>query len=98
MLERDLQRYFIAQVKERKLGIAVKVDCPSRRGWPDLNYVDCGGTIRLIEMKTPTGRLSLHQKELHETLRMVCICIVTVLASKDEIDTYLNEIHYAYFA
>ena len=98
MLEKNLQRYFIQQVKKRDLGIAVKVDSSSRRGWPDLNYVNPIGEIRLIEMKSPTGRLSLHQKELHDDLRLTCLHIVKVLASKEEIDEYLNEVHYAIFA
>jgi len=98
MLEGKVQRYFITEVKKRALGVAVKVDCTSRRGWPDLNYVDPVGSIKLIEMKSTDGVLSPHQIEVHAELLANWNYTVPVLSSKAEVDTYLNEIYYAYFA
>lgn len=93
MSERALQRYFISEVKKRALGIIVKVDCPSRRGWPDLIHAFPGGELRLIELKTDMGKLSMHQLMLHKELKDIGHS-VTVLSGKDEIETYLREIEY----
>lgn len=93
MLERDLQRFFMAQVKKRHLGVAVKVECSSRRGWPDVFHAFEGGELRLIEFKTLTGKLSMHQIEVHEELRMIGHP-VTVLATKKQIEEYLNGVYY----
>ena len=68
MLESVIQAYFIGQVKERGLGIAVKVDCGSMRGWPDVTYIDDIGRAHLIEFKKAGGRISPQQKDLHDKL------------------------------
>jgi len=78
MLESALQSKFIHQVKENNLGLAVKVDCSSRRGWPDLVYVDWTGDVTLIEMKAEHGKLSEHQKEVHGELITLGCDVVTI--------------------
>jgi len=78
MLESTLQSKFIRKVKELNLGIAVKVDSSSRRGWPDLVYVDWNGFVSLIEMKADHGKLSEHQKDLHGELLDLGCEVVTI--------------------
>lgn len=93
MSERTLQSYFIKEVKKRALGIAVKVDCSSRRGWPDLVLVHKGGEPKLIEMKTASGKLSFHQVEVHEMLSSFGTSVV-VLSGIDEVEKFLLGLEY----
>lgn len=91
MLERDLQHYFIKRVKEAG-GLAYKVNCDGRRGFPDLVVIlDCA--IRLVEMKAKRGVLSHHQKRLHEELAEQGTT-VTVIDSKQAADDFIKNWHY----
>lgn len=91
MLEKDLQSLFIKKIKKIG-GLAVKVDCTSKRGWPDLIVIlDC--EIRLVEMKQKTGRLSLHQKLVHDALRKQAVS-VSVIDSVESIDQFILDYHY----
>ena len=68
MLESTLQSNFIKQVKKHNLGLAVKVDSSSRRGWPDITYVDRHGRTHYLEFKKQGGQSSRHQQQVHEEL------------------------------
>ena len=94
MLESRIQRYFIEQVEKRKLGIAVKVDCTSRRGWPDLDFMNSWGVGELVEVKSLKGVLSDHQIACHAEILEKCQYEVPVLSSNDEVDLYLDRIKY----
>lgn len=91
MLERDLQHYFIALVYKAG-GRAYKVDSTTKRGFPDL-VVALDGVLRLVEMKSPTGKLSHHQKCLHDELAEQLIA-VTVISSREEADQFIKDWHY----
>ena len=68
MLESVIQSKFIKTVKDKGAGLAVKVDSTSRRGWPDVTWVDRDGHAVFIEFKQEKGRLTHHQKEIHNEL------------------------------
>lgn len=68
MLESSLQAKFIKEVKLNKLGLAVKVDCSSRRGWPDVIFISTAGKTTYIEFKAVGGKLSVHQHDVHAEL------------------------------
>jgi hypothetical protein len=71
MGEKSLQCSFIK--KCTLLGFfACKVDAAGLRGFPDV-FVRTKIGVVLVEMKNPSGkgRLSLHQKALHETLGLL---------------------------
>ena len=91
MNESSLQSLFIKKIKQAG-GLAVKVDCSSRRGWPDLIVV-IDGITRLVEMKTETGKLSMHQRCLHDELLSLGAS-VSVIDSPEAIDTWIRDYHY----
>ena len=68
MLESVIQAQFIRQVKLRGLGLAMKVDSTSRRGFPDVVYIDNTGETVYIEFKADSGKLSPHQIKLHDEM------------------------------
>ena len=92
MLESKVQSYFIDQVKSRGLGLAVKVDCATRRGWPDVVFVALDGDICLIEFKQDGGRLTPHQYELHDELIALGADVLTIKgkAATDRLLTLLE--------
>ena len=69
----------------------MKVDCSSRRGWPDIILAMPAREIRLVEVKSDSGRgrLSDHQKTVHEELWALSHK-VAVVESKAEVDDLLN--------
>ena len=89
MSESTLQRYLIKKCKKLG-GIAVKVDCKSIRGWPDITMVLPGREIRLVEVKSDTikGVLSDPQIDRHAELAAIGI-YVTVVETKEEVDRLL---------
>lgn len=48
--------------------LAVKTDSTSTRGWPDLTVILPTGEVHFVEVKTTSGRLSEHQKRIHQEL------------------------------
>lgn len=90
MSESTLQQYLIKKVKELG-GLAVKVDCSSRRGWPDIILAMPNREIRLVEVKSDTGRgrLSDHQQSVHAELWELSHQ-VEVVESRAEVDHLLN--------
>lgn len=90
-MERDLQKYFTKLIYKAG-GLAFKVNCDGRRGFPDLVVIlDCA--IRLVEMKQENGRLSKHQKCLHAELADMGTT-VTVISSREEADKFILDWHY----
>lgn len=89
MNESIIQARFIKIVKEKNLGIAVKVNCASMRGWPDVTFVDFKGDVNLVEFKAKNGSLTPHQKGVHADLFKLN-CVVVVLSSVDEVDDYIR--------
>ena len=92
MLESKVQSYFIKQVKTRHLGLAVKVDCATRRGWPDVIFVALDGGIVLIEFKQDGGKLTPHQHEMHDELINLGADVLTIkgLEATDQLLTLLE--------
>ena len=88
MLERDLQKYFLKRCSARGW-FAVKTDSSSRRGWPDITLVQTGGVIQLVELKTLSGCLSVHQKRVHAEI-VALGGVVHVLSGREAVDHFLN--------
>lgn len=65
--ERVLQQKVLQLFKQAGM-LAVKTDSTSTRGWPDLTVITPEGQTFFVELKTKTGRLSNHQKRIHEEL------------------------------
>jgi len=91
MLEAAVQSYFIKQVKSRALGLAVKVDCATRRGWPDVIFVANDGGVMFIEFKQDKGRLDGHQHDMHDELISLGADVLTIKgkAATDKLLTLL---------
>jgi hypothetical protein len=89
MLESRIQGHFIEEVKSCDLGLAVKVDCSSQRGWPDVLYVDWRGEITLIEFKQLGEKLTGHQPDMHAELNALNVDVI-ILAGMPETDYYLD--------
>ena len=89
MSESTLQQYLIKNVNKLG-GVAVKVDCRSIRGWPDLIVIQPGREIRLVEVKSDTrkGVLSGHQLDRHAEL-LALGHPVSVVETKEEVDRLL---------
>ena len=89
MSEATVQQYLIKKVKING-GLAVKVDCKSRRGWPDIIMIRPGREPALVEVKTDegTGRLSSHQVSTHKEINGMGTP-VWVVSTKDEVDSLL---------
>lgn len=89
MSESTLQQYLINNVKKLG-GVAVKVNCSSIRGWPDLIMILPGREIRLVEVKSDSrkGVLSGHQIDRHAELQALGHP-VSVVESKAEVNHLL---------
>jgi len=94
MREAVIQARFIKQVKNLRLGLAVKVDCASRRGWPDVLFIDNRGVTTYIEFKNEKGRLSQHQRETHDEMFKLGV-VVLVLDSITAVDEYIKNIMFS---
>ena len=90
MSESNVQKYLIKECKKIG-GIAVKVDCTSRRGWPDMIMIRTDREPALVEVKSDSGlgRLSDAQIMLHDKLRSMGTP-VWVVSSKAEVDDLLH--------
>lgn len=68
MLEKDLERRFVAAAKD--LGCdAEKLVAAGKRGWPDRTVLMPGGKVLFFELKTPKGKTSRQQDLIHCKLR-----------------------------
>ena len=68
MRERELQQKVLKYLKQQSI-IAVKVDSTSTRGLPDLLVILPSGEVHFVEIKTQTGKLSVHQQRIHQQLK-----------------------------
>ena len=89
MLESVIQAKFIKEVKDNNLGLAVKVDSTSRRGFPDVIFVDTAGDTLYIEFKADGGRLSNHQHAIHAELSELGANVL-VITGEDGLNSILS--------
>jgi hypothetical protein len=89
MREAAIQAKFIRTVNALGLGLAVKVDCSNRRGWPDVIFIDNSGRTTYIEFKADSGRLSVHQKACHAEL-IALGAHVLVIVGEDGLNALLR--------
>lgn len=75
-LESKIQSEFIDEVRERG-GIAYKLICAGRRGFPDV-MVLYDGQVVFVELKTKVGRTTKLQQYVHNELRRFGGDVVTV--------------------
>lgn len=66
MLERDIEKKFVAKVK-RMGGEAVKFTSPASRGWPDRLVVLPGGRVTFVELKTAARARTNTTSRTHAT-------------------------------
>jgi RecB family exonuclease len=84
--EAEIERYFVQRVKALG-GYAYKFRSVSQRGVADRIAVTPRGTIIMVEIKKPGGRLSALQKVFAEEMRSVGAPYVC-LWSKQEVDDW----------
>ncbi len=65
--ERVLQQKVLKYIQSNNM-LGFKTDSTSARGWPDLTIILDGGEVHFLEIKTPPGKLSEHQKRIHKQL------------------------------
>jgi len=86
--ERVLQKKIVEYFKKISI-IAVKTDSPSTRGWPDLTVILPTGEVHFLEIKTTTGKLSVHQQRIHQQLKEQNANVHTV-RSLEEVQRLFN--------
>jgi Holliday junction resolvase len=86
--ERVLQRKIIDYLKNSGI-LVVKVDSTSTRGLPDLLVILPSGEVHFVEIKTKTGKLSVHQQRIHQQLKEQNANVHTV-RSLEEVQRLLN--------
>ena len=82
MIESVIQAKFIKEVKDNNLGLAVKVDSTSRRGFPDVIFIDNTGHTLYIEFKADGGKLSVHQHAIHDQMISLGADVLVVTGEK----------------
>lgn len=89
MRESELEAIFVKRVKKAG-GRAYKFTSPGRRGMPDRIALFPGGRVFMVELKTPEGRLSIHQRGvIAEFARLGTP--VAVLRTVAEIDAWITD-------
>lgn len=88
MLEREVERYFVAQVKKAG-GKVEKVKWIGRRGAPD-RFVGLNGA-HLVELKRPGEKPRPEQLREHDKLRAKGVHVV-VIDTKEGVDLFLEEV------
>lgn len=86
-LEASLEEYFRKVVRLRLGGKVIKL-APTERGVPDRMVLLPAGRIKLVELKTVTGRLSPYQEHIHEVFSELGTD-VDVLYGRAEIDEWV---------
>lgn len=84
MLEKEIENY-LCWVVEMRGGKAWKWVSPSQRGVADRIVVLPGGTIWMIELKSPTGKRSKLQVEFAAKVAMLGVNYAC-LGTKSEVD------------
>lgn len=86
MLERDIEKVFVAKVK-RLGGMAEKFASPGRRSVPDRLVTLPGGRIIFVELKAPGKKPTEAQQRDHDR-RMALGCEVLVIDSLEAVDAF----------
>jgi len=87
MTEKEIEAYFVKRVKALG-GFAYKFRSVSQRGVADRIAVTPRGTIIMVEIKKPGGRLSALQEIFAEEMRSVGAPYVC-LWSREDVDAWL---------
>ena len=88
MRERELQQKVLKYLKQQSI-LAVKVDSTSTRGLPDLLVILPSGEVHFLEIKTTTGKLSVHQQRIRQQLKEQNANVHTV-RSVEEVQRLFN--------
>ena len=87
MLERDIEKYLVAEVRKRG-GEAYKFTSPAMRGVAD-RLVVMPGRIWFVELKRPGGKLTPLQERFRDRMLQLLQYHV-VLSSREEVDQWLT--------
>lgn len=87
MLERDIEKYLVAEVRKRG-GEAYKFTSPAMRGVAD-RLVVMPGRIWFVELKRPGGKLTPLQERFRDRMLQLLQYHV-VLSSRAEVDQWLT--------
>ena len=87
MLEKDIERYLVAEVRKRG-GEAYKFVSPAQRGVAD-RIVVMPGRVWFVELKRPGGKLTPLQERFRDRMLQLLQYHI-VLSSKDEVDQWLK--------
>lgn len=87
MLEKDIERYLVAEVRKRG-GEAYKFVSPAQRGVAD-RIVVMPGRVWFVELKRPGGKLTPLQERFRDRMLQLLQYHI-VLSSKDEVDAWLK--------
>jgi hypothetical protein len=93
MLERDLERLFVKQVRAAG-GITIKIS-PVTAGVPDRMVLTSGGRILLVELKTSKGKLSPMQIHWHRKAAKLDVPIA-VLHGPSEVKKWIADTFASY--
>lgn len=88
-LEKHLEAYFQRAVRGALGGKAVKLS-PLEKGTPDRLVLLPGGRVKLVELKTYKGRLSVAQKVWHSRAAQLGTP-VAVLYGREGVDAWVRE-------
>lgn len=88
MLERDVEKYFVAQVKQAG-GEVRKLKWIGRRAAPD-RFVALNGA-HLVELKRPGKDARIEQKREHDRLRKKGIKVY-IIDTKEGVDSFIREV------
>lgn len=86
MLERDIEKAFVAHVKKLG-GTAEKFTSPQRRSVPDRLVTLPGGVIIFVELKAPGNQVTDSQKRDHDRRRALG-CDVRVINSMEAVHAF----------
>ncbi len=89
MLESRLQEKCVQEAKERGI-LVFKTVAVGRRGYPDLTLHFRGGITVLVELKTPTGKLSALQARLIRELKDYGVCVRVI----DNLEDFIELLEY----
>ena len=87
MLERDIEKYLVAEVRKRG-GEAYKFTSPAMRGVAD-RLVVMPGAVWFVELKRPGGKLTPLQERFRDRMLQLLQRHV-VLSSREEVAAWLK--------
>jgi len=89
MREKNIERYLVEQVKLVG-GFAIKLTSPGNTGVPDRVVILPGGRTIFVELKSPTGKLSVKQQYWVRKLGDVGADVL-VISSREQVDELVVE-------